>query len=124
VTVFKHKGLWGSLSKTNTAVLGYRPPIHKTFRELALSYFPLYVNTKGQFCLVEFAAPINLNSLKFKKWDWRNGDDNYEDMGISFNKLPHQQLISRREIIKLKKVPKKVIKAAFYGAIKSALYSA
>lgn len=124
VTLFNVKGNWGAVSKTNTAVLGFRPAIHKTFRELATSYFPLYINTKGQFSLVEFAAPINLNSKKFKKWDWRFGDEDYQDMGISFNKIPHTQLISRKEVMKLPRAPQKVVKAALYGAIKSALYQA
>lgn len=122
VTLFKEKGMWGAISKTNTAVLGFRFPMHRNLREIALSYFPVYLNVKGRFTLVEFSDPINLNHKRFKKWDWRHGDGDYQDMGISFNKLPHQKLISRSEIVRLPRAHKIVAKAALLGALKSGLY--
>jgi|APGre2960657468_1045069.scaffolds.fasta_scaffold08504_3 hypothetical protein len=124
VTLFKEKGKWGAISKTNTAVLGYRVPIHRSLREIALSYFPVYLNIKGRMTLVDFAGPINLASARFKKWDWRYGDENCEDMGISFNKIRHQQLISRKDIVKLPKAHHIVAKAALLGALRSGLYQA
>lgn len=124
VTLFKEKGLWGAISKTNTAVIGFRHPIHRNLREIALSYFPLYLNIKGRFTLCEFSNPINLASAKFKKWDWRYGDGDFQDMGISFNKLPHQSLMTRKQLEKLPKAHHIVAKAAILGALKSGLYQA
>jgi hypothetical protein len=123
VTLFQEKGLWGCISKTNTAVLGFRHPMHKNVREIALSYFPVYLNVKGQFTLVKYSTPINLAHSRFKKWDWRFGDGDYQDMGMSFNKLPHHDLMSRRSIVRLPKAHKIVVKAALLGALKSGLFT-
>ena len=38
VTLFKERGLWGAISKTNHAVLRWRDPIYRSARELAMSY--------------------------------------------------------------------------------------
>src|SRR3989344_5895747 len=42
VALFRRRGRWGSVSKTNHAVLRYREPVYRTVRELALSYFHEY----------------------------------------------------------------------------------
>ncbi len=68
VALFKYKGFWGAISKTNHSVLRYRDPIYKTIRELALSYFHEYFLTKtGEKTLIGYSNPINLNRFG-KKW--------------------------------------------------------
>jgi hypothetical protein len=37
VTLFKERGLWGAISKTNHAILRWRDPIYRTARELAMT---------------------------------------------------------------------------------------
>jgi len=60
VALFKQFGRWGAISKTNHAVLRYREPIHKTIRELALSYFHEYFLDSGKKTLREYSAPVDL----------------------------------------------------------------
>ena len=43
VALFRRDGCWGAISKSNSPFLRYRDPIHRTLRELALSFFPQYV---------------------------------------------------------------------------------
>ena len=38
VTLFRERGLWGAISKTNHAILRWRDPIYRSVRELAMSY--------------------------------------------------------------------------------------
>lgn len=60
VTLFKERGRWGAISKTNHAVLRYRDPVYKTVRELALSYFNEYFFKNGFKTLRSYSAPFNV----------------------------------------------------------------
>ena len=46
VALFRRRGHWGAISKSNSPFLRYREPIHRTLRELALTYFPQYVRRR------------------------------------------------------------------------------
>ena len=39
IAVYRLRGHWGAIAKSNFAGLRYREPVHRTVRELALSYF-------------------------------------------------------------------------------------
>lgn len=61
IAPFKENGLWGAISTTNHAVLRYREPIHKTIRELVLSYFHEYFLDTGIKTLKSFSTkPLDL----------------------------------------------------------------
>ena len=61
IALFRQRGYWGALSKTNHAVLRYRDPIYKTPRELALTYFHEYFMTKsGKKTLRAYSKPFSL----------------------------------------------------------------
>src|SRR5438309_10571231 len=42
VAVYKERGHWGAVAKSNYNGLAYREPIHRTLRELTMSYFYAY----------------------------------------------------------------------------------
>ncbi|HEX8984762.1 MAG TPA: hypothetical protein VF767_05000, partial [Bryobacteraceae bacterium] len=44
LAVFRERGLWGAVAKSNYAGLRYREPVYRTLRELAMSYFEQYYN--------------------------------------------------------------------------------
>jgi len=60
VTLFRHNGYWGAVSKTNHAVLRYRDPVYKTVRELALSYFNEYFLDSGIKTMRSYSVPFSL----------------------------------------------------------------
>ena len=45
VAVFRERGLWGAISKTNHSILRWRDPIYKSVRELAMSEIHLDPNS-------------------------------------------------------------------------------
>ncbi len=64
VALYKKNGYYGAISKTNHAVLRFRDPVYKTLRELALSYFHEYINTKtGEKTLRSYSKPFSLRKL-------------------------------------------------------------
>jgi hypothetical protein len=67
VTLFKIKGLWGALSKTNHGVLRYREPIYRNIHKLVMSYFHEYFLDNGLKTLRKYSRPLNLNFFG-KKW--------------------------------------------------------
>ena len=91
VALFREKGLWGAISKTNHAVLRYRDPVYKTPRELALSYFHEYYMWDGRKSLRAYSAPFNLSRFPPEKWittheslDWlmtKLSRSKYHDIG-------------------------------------------
>lgn len=68
VALFKEKGLWGAISKTNHAVLRYRDPVYRTPRELALSFFHEYYMWDGRKSLRAYSKPFDLSRLPPEKW--------------------------------------------------------
>jgi hypothetical protein len=60
VCLFKKNGMWGCLSKTNYAQLGYREPVYWTYDQLAMSFFHEYINKKGKKTMVSYSKPFSL----------------------------------------------------------------
>ena len=68
ITLFRARGLWGAISKTNHAILRYRDPIYRSPRELALSYFHEYVESDGEKSLREYSSPFDLRRYAPERW--------------------------------------------------------
>jgi hypothetical protein len=68
VALYRERGLWGGIAKSNFAGLRFRAPIYRTLRELALSYFEHYYNLRGQRTLRSYAGPVNLARLDSRHW--------------------------------------------------------
>ena len=47
LALFRRRGCWGALSKSNGAWLRYREPVYRTLRELAMSYFHEFFDRRG-----------------------------------------------------------------------------
>jgi hypothetical protein len=43
LAVYRVRGHWGSIAKSNFAGLRYREPVHRSLRELVMSYFNSYM---------------------------------------------------------------------------------
>jgi hypothetical protein len=68
ITVFKERGLWGAISKTNHAVLRWRDPIYRSARELAMSYAHEYYLWSGKKSLLAYSRPFSLARYTPKRW--------------------------------------------------------
>ena len=71
IAVFRERGAWGAIAKSNFIGLRYREPIHRTLRELALSYFEPYYNLRRQRTLREYSArPLDLRRFGRMPWEF------------------------------------------------------
>jgi hypothetical protein len=68
VALYRERGLWGGIAKSNFAGLRFRAPIYRTLRELALSYFEHYYNLRGERTLRSYSRAVNLARLDSRRW--------------------------------------------------------
>jgi hypothetical protein len=68
IALYRERGLWGGVAKSNYAGLRFRAPVYRTLRELALSYFENYFNLRGERTLRAYSVPIDLSRLDPKHW--------------------------------------------------------
>lgn len=68
VALYRERGLWGGIAKSNFAGLRFRAPVYRTLRELALSYFDHYYNLRGERTLRTYSQAVNLKRLDRRHW--------------------------------------------------------
>jgi hypothetical protein len=68
LAIYRERGLWGSIAKSNFAGLRSRKPVYRTLRELAMSYFEHYYNLRGEHTLRAYSRPVNLARLDGMHW--------------------------------------------------------
>jgi len=123
VAVFKKDGFFGSISKTNHAVLRYREPIYKSARELVMSFFHEYFLEDGMKTLREYSNPFDLSyfnpSSRAKLAtgqviiNWRTTEKNLWEIPKHLDKIKHHKILSSKQIKNLRKVDKIEIKASW-----------
>lgn len=70
LAVFQVNGLWGSVAKSNFTGLRYRDPVYRSLRELVMSYFEVFFNSKGEKTLRGYTRPFNLTRFDALNWTW------------------------------------------------------
>src|SRR5947209_16219909 len=68
LAIFKVRGHWGAVAKSNFSGCRYRDPVYRTLRELAMSYFNIYFNLRGERTLRRYSRPINLTRFDRRNW--------------------------------------------------------
>ena len=87
VTLFKQRGLWGAISKTNHAILRWRDPIYRTPRELAMSFAHEYCLPSGKKSMLEFSKPFSLT--RFDPERWLTADEELHWLMDKLDEAPH-----------------------------------
>jgi hypothetical protein len=90
VTLFKERGLWGAISKTNHAVLCWRDPIYKSPRELAMSYAHEYYLKSGRKSLIAFSKPFRVT--RYAPARWVTVEENLDWLIVALDDSPHVAL--------------------------------
>jgi len=68
IAVYRVGKYWGSIGKSNYTGCRYREPVYRSLRELALSYFEVYFNLRGERTLRTFSRPVHMK--RFDHLDW------------------------------------------------------
>jgi hypothetical protein len=99
VCLFQRNGLWGALSKSNHAQLRYREPVYASPRELAMSFFHEYINSKAEKTLRSYSRPV---SMKKYGTEWMASEDDLWQIANELDEVKHYRIVPKN--LKLRKV--------------------
>jgi hypothetical protein len=120
IAVFREEGLWGAIAKSNTTLLRFREPVYRCLRELVMSYFEMYFNTKGEKTLTSYTRPVNL--ARFDRRGWMTAGQDLEYISDYLFEIPHIPLLPKKGRKRLNRADKDLMRACFLGSLPSGLY--
>ena len=120
IAAFRRHGGWGAIAKSNTTVLRFREPIYRTLRELVLSYFDMYFNTRGEKTLRSFSRPVDLS--RFDAMGWMESKEEVDYISDYLYQIPHRPLLSPTMRRALEKADPALQRAGFLDANASGLF--
>jgi hypothetical protein len=68
LAIYKVDSHWGAIAKSNFSGLRFREPIHRTLRELVMTYFEDFFNFKGEKTLRYYSRLVHLT--RFDRLNW------------------------------------------------------
>lgn len=113
LAVFKVKGCYGAVAKSNYTGLRFREPIYRSVRELAVSYFEGYFNLQREKTLREYSGVFNLE--RAGKPDWDNSQDHFYNLAVRLDSLPHFPVLPAGAVRKLEKADLRTFRAGKLG---------
>ena len=113
LAVFKVRGCWGAIGKSNYAFLAYREPVYRTLRELAMSYFEQYFNLAGARSLRTFSQPVDLK--RFDDRDWMTSAKDVWFIPEYLLDIKHTKLLTPYQRKRLHRLDKRSIAAGLFG---------
>jgi hypothetical protein len=116
LAVFRQRGHWGALAKSNYAGLRFREPAYRTLRELAMSYFEHYYNAAGEKTLRTYSRPVNLR--RFEHIHWETAEDDVWAIPEYLCTISHTPLLPGAVERHLRRVDARLIAAGRVGSVK------
>jgi hypothetical protein len=122
LAVFRERGGWGAVAKSNFVGLRFREPIHRTLRELVLSYFEQYFNLEGEKTLREFSPPLSLRQFDRLGWEFRDAPIPF--IGERLDALRHRRLLTPAQERRLAAVDARSMQGGMVGTVAEGVYRA
>ena len=113
VAIFKVRGHWGAVAKSNFTGCRYREPVYRTLRELAMSYFNVYFNLRGERTLRRYSRPVNL--ARFDRRNWMITDKPIWFIAEYLCEIPHTPLLGSTMKKNLTRVDARTIAGEMVG---------
>ena len=70
LALYRIEGRWGAVAKSNYVNLGFREPVYRSLRELAMSYFEHFVSIHQTKTLTGYTRPIDASRYTHLNWAW------------------------------------------------------
>ncbi len=120
IAVFKQGKYWGAIGKSNFTTLCFREPVYKTLRELVMSYFDFYFNTKNEKTLRSYSKTLNLN--RFNKETWQTTEQDLEFIGDFLTQMKHFPLLEEGMEKNLQPVDKYLLQGSLINCVTEGLF--
>ncbi len=111
--IYRVKGHWGAVAKSNYSGCRYREPVYRTLRELAMSYFNLYFNMRRERTLRTFSRPVNL--ARFDPLQWITTEKPIWFIVDYLLEIPHTKLLRPGVAKRLHRIDDRLYRAEVLG---------
>jgi len=115
LAVYRVRGHWGAIAKSNFAGLRYREPVYRTLRELALSYFEAYINLRGDRTLRAYSRPVNLARFDRRRPGWMTSEADLWWIAEHLLDVAHTPLVTPAMVRRLHRVDRRSLAAGLVG---------
>jgi len=115
LAIFRDRGLWGAVAKSNYTGLRYREPVYRNIRELVMSYFEHYYNLKKEKTLRRYSRPVNL--VPFDRIDWMITEDDVWPIPDHLCDVAHTSILPPARTRSLGRVDDRLFAAGLVGRV-------
>jgi hypothetical protein len=115
IALYRERGLWGGIAKSNYAGLRFRAPIYRTLRELALSYFEHYYNLRGERTLRAYSRAIDLS--RFDRQHWMSSGEDVWCVPEFLATTRHYPLLPKKIARALPRLDRRSYEAGMHGSV-------
>ena len=113
LAIFRLRGYWGALAKSNYSGLRYREPVYRTLRELVMSYFEHYFNLRREKTLRHYSRPVNLR--RFDRIGWMTAEEDVWPVPEYLCTIRHTPILPPRLVRHLGRVDARLFAAGLTG---------
>jgi hypothetical protein len=113
LAVFRRRGHWGALAKSNYAGLRFREPVYRTLRELVMSYFEHYYNLRREKTLRRYSRPVNLE--RFDRIGWMTSAEDVWAIPEYLTTIAHTPILRPHLVPRLGRVDARLFAAGLVG---------
>ena len=113
VAIFKAHRHWGAVAKSNFTGCRYREPVYRNLRELAMSYFNIYFNLRGERTLRRYSRPVNL--ARFDHLNWMTTKKPIWFIAEHLCQIPHISLLTPAMEKHLTRVERRTFRSEMVG---------
>ncbi len=116
LAVFRERSGWGAIGRSNFSGLRYREPIHRTIRELVLTYFESYFNLRREKTLRAYSRPVDLG--RFDCDGWMTAETDLWCVARHLFDVPHTRILSPAAEKRLATVDRRSFGAGLLGHVR------
>ena len=116
LAIFRERGHWGAVAKSNYAGLRFREPVYRSLRELVMSYFEHYYNLRGEKTLRRYSRPVNL--ARFNRIRWITSEEDVWAIPEYLTTISHTPLLTPSMTARLNRMDARLFAAGKVGMAK------
>jgi hypothetical protein len=116
VAIYKTRGHWAAIAKSNFVGCRDREPVYRSLRELALSYFHIYFNMRRERTLRRYSRPVNL--ARFDRLGWMVSEKDIWFIAEHLCEIPHIALLKPGMEKHLNRVDQRTMAGEMVGHVK------
>jgi hypothetical protein len=113
LAVFRARGGWGAIARSNYSGLRYREPVFRSVRDLVLSYFESYFNLRREKTLRRYSRPVSLR--RFDRRGWMTAEEDLWYIAEHLLDVRHYRLLTPAGERALATVDRRMFEAGLVG---------